>query len=123
MKILIARSLDALLLCALYFGAYKGNPYLHNLVMPMTWLLICFAILSAYVLTGEKAKESFKKDRKPKSSISKIYSYTYDIVVFIALCALGYQVTGVFWAVSLLIAQSSINSIDNEIKAEQKANA
>ena len=123
MKILIARSLDALLLCALYFGAYKGNVYLQNLVMPMTWLLIVLATIIGLSLTSERMKKSFKNGRKPKSYLSKLYSYTYDIVVFIALCILCYQVTGVFWALALLICQLAINKADKEIEQEKNTTA
>ena len=120
-KFLTSRLLEIALVAVIYFGACLGNEYAQNILMPYVWITITLSIFVLLALSSEKAKADFMKERKPRSKIAKSYSLIYDCGIAFALCAFGYQFTGVIWFFVMLFVWCLISSEDKKIM-EAKAN-
>jgi amino acid transporter len=117
--VIISRTLEVVLLLLIYFGAYLGNSYAENLMLAMAWIPSIFVslIFVLYFFASAENKDKFILDRKPKSTISKLYSSVYDALVFCLLFQAGYVITACFWTFTQFLAVYTISSIDNRKKA------
>jgi 4-hydroxybenzoate polyprenyltransferase len=117
-KILLARALEVIYMTLIYFGAYLGNFYAEILLVTVTWIIIftVLLIVAAFSIANSEQKMKFNSAGKPKSTMSKLYSYTYDALVFCLLFYFGYVVIACFWAGSQWLAVYVTNAIDNQKK-------
>ena len=120
-KFLTSRLLEVALVAVIYFGAYLGNEYAQNILMPYVWVAIVLSFCVLVALSNDKTKADFMKDRKPRSQLAKSYSLIYDCSIAFALCAFGYQFTGVIWFFVMLFVWCLISGEDKKIM-EAKAN-
>jgi len=115
-KTLTSRFLEIALVLLIYFGAYLGNEYAQNILMPYVWITITLSVFVLISLSSEKAKADFMKERKPRSQIAKSYSLIYDCGIAFALCAFDYQFTGVVWFFVRWFVWCLISSEDKKLQ-------
>lgn len=115
-KFLTRRFLEIALVALIYFGAFLGNDYAKNILMPYTWVTIVLSFLVLAALSNDETKADFMKDRKPRSTIAKSYALIYDCGIAFALCSFGYQFTGVTWFLVMFLVWCLISSEDKKLQ-------
>lgn len=117
---LISKLVDAAMVALMYFGLFIGNEYAANIFWAAIIVFTLLMVLILIILAVNDGRELIKKDRKPRGALAKGYSITFDLVFSIAFAASGFPVTAAAYFLLSGIVHLSINSIDNEIKTENR---
>lgn len=116
-KAIISRLFEALLLIVIYFATHLNNPYAAFIMLAFVWgSIVCVLIvLLAVVLSKESEGSKMFNRTRSRTTMSKLYSYTYDALVCCLLLYFGYVFTAFAWALIPLAAAIYISK-PNKLK-------
>lgn len=112
---LIPKLTDVAMVALMYFGLFVGNEYAANVFWAAIIVFTLLMVLILIILAVSDAREMMKKDRNPRSELSRRYSITFDLLFSIAFAASGFPVTAAAYFILSGVLHLSINSLDDEI--------
>lgn len=116
----ISKLIDIAMASLLYFGLFAGNEYARNIFWATIVVFVVLIVFVLLILLIDDVREKIVETRKPRGKLEYCYSITFDAAFSVALAASGFVVTAALLFLLNGILHLTVNSIDNEIKAENK---
>ncbi len=102
------------------FSSWEYKYYAENLFHTLVWVFICLGVISIFAYQNEVVVNEFKKERKPKTKLDRLYTELYDFSFGAVLVSTGFISTGVIWWFVTYIVSATSNKIDDDIISENE---